>query len=231
MSLFAIGDLHLSLNSPKSMEVFKGWERYTERIEYGFKETLTDEDTVVIAGDFSWGMTLEESLLDFKFLNALPGKKLIMKGNHDFWWTTRNKMDRFLEENNLNTISFLHNDCYFAEGVAICGTRGWINEDNSAFKENDKKVLQREAGRLKLSLNAAGDFDGEKIVFLHYPPLYCDGRAEEILAVLKEYNIKRCFYGHIHSTGAYYAPKGIYDSVEYNLVSADYLGFKPIKVI
>lgn len=231
MSLFAIGDLHLSLNSDKSMEVFRGWERYTERIEKNWIETVREDDTVVICGDLSWGMSLNESLEDFKFLHRLPGKKIVLKGNHDYWWTTMNKMNAFLEENSLSSISFLHNNAFLVCGISIFGTRGWVNEDSSDYKASDKKVILREAGRLKASLSAAKELGGEPYAFLHYPPLYNSGRSEEILEVLHSAGVKKCYFGHIHSTASQFAPKGIYHGVDYSLVSADYLSFKPEKVI
>ena len=231
MGLFAIGDLHLSLNSDKSMEIFKGWERYVERIEYGWKAIVGENDTVVICGDLSWGLSLEESLEDFKFLHKLPGKKIVIKGNHDYWWTTMNKMQNFLSSHGLDSIKLLHNNAYSFEGISICGTRGWINEDKVGFNEDDRKILRREAGRLSASVKKAKEIGGEPVAFLHYPPLYGEGRAEEILEVLKTEGIERCFYGHIHSVGADFAPKGVYYGIEYSLVSADYLNFKPLKVI
>ncbi len=231
MSLFAIGDLHLSLNSDKSMEVFRGWERYTERIEKNWIETVREEDTVVVCGDLSWGMSLEESLEDFKFLHKLPGKKIVLKGNHDYWWTTMNKMNAFLEENSLTSISFLHNNAFLVDGISIFGTRGWVNEDSSDFKQSDKKVILREAGRLEASLKAAKELGGEPVAFLHYPPLYNAGRSEEILEILHKNEVAKCYFGHIHSTASQFAPQGIYHGVDYSLVSADYLSFKPKKVI
>ena len=168
MALYAIGDLHLSLRSNKPMEIFgDGWRDYVARIREGFS-VLTEDDVTVLCGDLSWGMSLEESLEDFRFIDALPGKKYLLKGNHDYWWNTAAKMKRFFAENGLTTMEILHNNCRFYGDVALCGTRGWFYELDNQGTHNEK-VLLREVGRLETSLKAAGD--REKLCFLHYPPL------------------------------------------------------------
>lgn len=231
MSVFAIGDLHLSLSGDKSMEVFRGWENYVERIREGFESVVSDEDTVVIAGDLSWGMNLKESEKDFEFLNSLPGKKLILKGNHDYWWDTASKINRFFKEKDFSTLSLLHNN-HYKEGVfAITGTRGWLLEENAAFVSADKKIAAREEGRLKLSLESAKKEGLEPIVFLHYPPIFRGGKAEGIVSIMKEYGVKKCFYGHIHSAASQDVSEGFIDGIDYKLISADHLKFKPYKVI
>lgn len=231
MSVFAIGDLHLSLGSDKSMEVFGGWKNYVELIKENWCDTVKDDDTVVIVGDLSWGMTLEESLNDFEFLNALPGNKVILKGNHDYWWGTVNKINRFFAEKGLSTLKILHNNCYEVGNVAICGTRGWILEEKADFTTADKKIALREEGRLRLSLQAAKDGKKDPVVFLHYPPIFGVGRAEGIIDIMKEFSVKRCFYGHLHAASSAKAFEGLIDGIDYKLVSADYLRFKPHKVI
>lgn len=225
MALYAIGDTHLSLGTDKPMTVFAGWDNYVERLEKNWRQLVTDEDTVVIAGDVSWGMSLGQAREDFAFLHSLPGQKLIFKGNHDYWWTTRRKMDTFFAENGFSSLRIVHNDAVAVDGTfAVCGSRGWFNDDG---EEADHKVLLREANRLRTSISAAKETGFEPVVFLHYPPLFADQRCEEILAVLHEERIKRCYYGHVHSAGIRLAFNGTKEGVEYTLISADALGFCP----
>jgi len=229
MSLYAIGDLHLALGTPqKSMEVFGGrWTDYVRKIEQGFS-LLREEDVCVICGDFSWAMDLETALPDFRFLNALPGKKLLLKGNHDFWWSTASKLRLFFESHCLDTLSILHNNCALYGETALCGTRGWMNEPGTAA---DKKVLAREAGRLKLSLEAGKALGKQPIVFLHYPPIAVNSCAEDLLGLMQEYGVTRCYYGHLHGQSCLNALYGQYRGVEYRLISGDYIQFDPELVI
>ena len=225
MALFAIADTHLSLNTNKSMNVFSGWDDYVERLESHWRELITDEDTVVIPGDVSWGMNLKQAQADFAFLNSLPGKKLILKGNHDYWWTTRRQMDLFFEENGFDTLRIVHNDAVVVEDkYAVCGTRGWFFD---AEEDADKLVLLREAGRLRTSIQAAKATGFRPVVFLHYPPRYADQTCDEILAVLQEEGITDCYYGHVHSNGIRLAVQGEIDGIRYRLISADALHFCP----
>lgn len=229
MALFAIADTHLSLSTNKSMNVFSGWDDYVERLEQNWRQLITNEDTVVIAGDVSWGMNLKQAQADFAFLNSLPGKKLILKGNHDYWWTTRRQMDLFFEQNGFDTLRIVHNDAVAVEDkYAVCGTRGWFFD---AEEDADKLVLLREAGRLRTSIQAAKDTGLKPVVFLHYPPRYADQVCEEILAVLEEEEITDCFYGHVHSNGIRLAVQGEIEGIRYRLISADALRFCPIPVI
>ena len=227
MALYAIGDTHLSLSSDKPMDVFGGsWEGYVEKLRAGFAH-VKPEDTVVLCGDLSWGMSLEEARADFAFLDALPGRKILLKGNHDYWWTTANKMNTFFQENGFTTLNILHNNCYFYGDLALCGTRGWFFEENA--KPQSAKVFRREVMRLEASLKAAGE--KPKIVFLHYPPRYKGYECPEILDLLAKYQVRRCFYGHLHGGSHRLATEGQWDGVEFRLVSADYLGFHPYPVI
>ncbi|MBQ3723942.1 MAG: metallophosphoesterase [Oscillospiraceae bacterium] len=227
MALYTIGDLHLSLNSDKSMDVFgPGWADYVARIREGFAP-LTEEDTTVLCGDLSWGMSLEESLEDLKFINALPGRKILLKGNHDYWWNTARKMENFFKENGLDSLEILHNNCRFYGDIALCGTRGWFYELDSEGTHNGK-MMAREVGRLEASLQAAGE--AEKLCFLHYPPLYTGYRCPEILALLQKYGVKRCFYGHLHGASHRRRIEGDCGGTDFALVAADYLGFKPLKI-
>lgn len=225
MSLFAIADLHLSLGTDKPMDIFKGWENYVDKIESNWRKVVSDNDTVVIAGDVSWSMSLDTLQPDFEFINNLPGKKLIIKGNHDFWWSTMNKMNKFLDENNLNTIKFVHNSAELFDNYAVCGTRGWFCD-----AEDNKKILLREVGRLETSIKKAEEASKEPIVFLHYPPVsngYC---CEEIMNVLKEHNIKHCYFGHLHGRAASTAFEGEYDGIIFRLISCDHTHFSPVIV-
>ena len=228
MSLYAIGDLHLSLGTDKPMDVFGGrWENYVEKIKEGFS-VLNDDDLTVICGDISWGMSMDETLEDFKFIDRLPGKKIILKGNHDYWWTTATKAKKFFAENDITTIDILHNNCFKYENIALCGTRGWFYEESKG-NEHDKKVMNREIMRLDASLKAAGE--GEKYVFMHYPPKYYNYEYPEILELLRKYDVRRCIYGHIHGSGCAFAFNGMYGNAKFDLVSADYIQFEPKKLL
>lgn len=228
MALYAIGDTHLSLSGDKSMEVFGGrWENYVEKLRQGF-QAVGPEDTVVLCGDLSWGMNLEEAKADFAFLNALPGRrKLLLKGNHDYWWTTAAKMERFFQQEGFDTFELLHNNCALYGDTALCGTRGWfLDEEQEAHNE---KIFRRELIRLETSLKAAGE--REKICFLHYPPLYQGYCCGEILDLLERYQVRECYYGHLHGSSHRLAIEGRVGTVAYHLVSADYLNFIPKKIL
>ncbi len=226
MALYAIGDVHLSFDKPKSMDIFTGWEDYVRRLETNWRRLITPADTVVIPGDVSWGMSLEQAAADFAFLDGLPGQKLLLKGNHDYWWTTRRKMDTFLEEQGFSTLRIVHNDAVPVEDTyAVCGSRGWFFD---AEEDADHKVLLREAGRLRTSIQAAKKTGLTPVVFLHYPPVYADQRCPEILAVLQEEGIGHCFYGHVHSAGIRLAVQGEQEGIRFTLVSADALKFCPL---
>ncbi len=223
MSLFAIGDTHLSFSCDKPMDVFRGWQDYVTRLEKNWRAVVEDTDTVVIPGDLSWAMRLKDTLEDFRFLNDLPGEKIILKGNHDLWWETMKKMTAFLEENHLHRLHILHNNFYEAGGLALCGSRGWIMGEG----EDDRKVLLREVARLETSLAAAKDCGKEPVVFLHYPPITLDRKCDEIIEVLHRYQVKRCYHGHLHGPALHSAVNGEVDGVVYRVVSGDALEFCP----
>ncbi len=228
MSLFTIGDLHLSFGHSKPMDVFPGWSNYTDRLRKNWMNIVSDNDTVVIPGDISWAMKLNDTIEDFKFINELPGKKIILKGNHDYWWTTRKKMDEFLICNSFDSIKILFNCAYKVDGFAICGTRGWFYD---AEADEDKKILNREVGRLKTSIDAAVKLGGEIIAFLHYPPVYANDEYSEILELLIDNNIKKCYYGHIHGALAHKkAITGLYKGIDFKMISGDFINFVPILV-
>lgn len=228
MSLFAIADLHLSFGVDKPMDIFSGWKDYTERLKENWEKMVDDNDTVVIAGDISWAMDIADAKPDFEFINKLPGKKIMLKGNHDYWFQTKNKVDIFLKENGFASIQMLFNNAYLYEDYAICGTRGWMNEKG---QNPDKKIMLREAGRLQLSLDAGKKLADKQIVFLHYPPVYENDVCKEIVDVLHQNSIKKCYYGHLHGASCKNAFVGERSGIEYDLISCDYTQFKPIKVL
>jgi len=211
------------------MDVFGGdWSNYTEKIKKGFS-ILGPGDVCVLCGDTSWGMSVEESLQDFKFIDGLPGRKIILKGNHDYWWTTASKMRAFFEKNSIKSIDILNNNCFYYEGAAICGTRGWLMDGETGDLFNDK-IMARETGRLRASLDAAGD-TVEKLCFFHYPPRFRDMVCEDIIAVMDRYRVRKCWYGHLHGAGHRLAIRGNIGGIEYEMVSADFLGFIPKKIM
>ncbi len=228
MAIFTIADLHLSLGVNKPMDIFGGWSDYVLRLEESFKANIKNDDTVVIPGDISWGINLSEAKPDFAFLNSLPGEKILIKGNHDYWWETKTKLEKFFLQNNFDTLKILFNNHYRYGEFGICGTRGWINEKKG--EHADKKVLMREAARLETSIKSAISSGLKPVVFLHYPPIYYNERNYEILEVLHRYDIKKCFYGHIHGTAQNYAIDGVVDGIDFRLISADYLKFVPIDI-
>ena len=208
MALYAIGDLHLGLSVNKPMDVFgPGWDDHVEHT--------------------SWAIDFAQSLADFRLIDSFPGRKIILKGNHDYWWNTAAKMKRFFSDNGLTTLDILHNNCHFCGDYALCGTRGWFYEEEQTG--HNEKVFNREVIRLEASLKAAG---GRPILaFLHYPPLYTGYRCPEIIQKLEEYGVERCCYGHLHGPTHKRAIEGTVGTVDYRLVSADYLGFVPKKIL
>lgn len=222
MSLFAIADTHLSLGTNKPMDSFPGWNDYVAHLGNNWNSIVKEEDTVVIAGDISWAMNFDELYDDFSFLNDLNGKKIIVKGNHDYWWNTLSKMNKFIAENNFDSINILQNNSYDVDGISVCGSRGWMFESS---EEHDEKILSREVGRIKMSLDSA--VNENRILFLHYPPITTNSSCDEILDTLKEYGIKKCFYGHLHGMATKYAFEGEYDGIDFKLISADRLSFVP----
>ena len=228
MALYAIGDLHLCLGAPKPMDVFGGaWVGYMDKLRQGLS-VIKPEDTTVLLGDLSWSLDLEGARQDFAWINEIPGRKIILKGNHDYWWSTAAKFEKFCKENGFSDLHLLNNNCYEYDDYAICGTRGWFFEEERSG-QHDEKVFKRELLRLEASLKAAGD--RQKLVFLHYPPRYKGYECTEILELLETYEVRRCFYGHLHGGSHKLAMEGQWDGVEFRLTSADYLDFKPYPVI
>ena len=224
MALYAIGDLHLCLGAPKPMDIFGGaWVGYMEKLKQGMS-VIGPEDTTVLLGDLSWALDLPSARDDFAWIDLIPGKKIILKGNHDYWWSTASKFYKFCEENSFSDMYILNNNFFEYEGFAICGTRGWFFEEERG-SEHDEKVFKRELLRLEASLKAAGDLP--KIVFLHYPPRYKGYTCDPILDLLKQYDVRRCYYGHLHGASHGLAMEGLWDGVDFKLVSADRINFAP----
>jgi predicted phosphohydrolase len=227
MALYAIGDLHLCLGASKPMDVFGGaWIGYMDKLQQGMS-VIKESDTTVLMGDLSWALDLEEAKKDFAWIHDIPGRKIILKGNHDYWWSTAAKFYKFCEQNGFSDQWILNNNYYRYEDWAICGTRGWFFEEERSG-EQDGKVFRRELMRLEASLKSAGEL--EKIVFLHYPPRYKGYTCEPILELLNRYKVRRCFYGHLHGASHGLAMEGQWDGIEFHLVAADKLGFRPFLV-
>ena len=199
MALYAISDLHLPIGVNKPMDIFGSkWTNYVSRLKENWENIVTDNDTVVIPGDISWAMYLDEAVPDFSFIHNLPGKKIISKGNHDYWWTTMSKLKKFLSENKFSSIEFMQNNTFLYNNIAICGTRGCSSLGNGEASDEDRKIYERELGRLELSINDAKKHNPEKIiVFFHYPPISFDLAETGFSRIMKENNIELCIYGHL----------------------------------
>lgn len=227
MALYAIGDLHLCLGASKPMDVFGGnWVGYMDKLTEGIS-AIKPDDTTVLLGDLSWALDLEGAQPDFSWINQIPGRKIILKGNHDYWWSTASKFYKFCQESGFSNQFILNNNHYEYGDWAICGTRGWFFEEESSG-QHDEKVFKRELLRLETSLKSAGD--RPKMVFLHYPPRYKGYECTEILELLRRYEVRRCFYGHLHGPSHKLAMEGLWDGIDYRLVAADFLDFKPLMV-
>lgn len=237
MALYTLADLHLSCSVDKPMDKFGSrWTDHTSKIRRRWTALITDNDTVVVPGDISWGMNLEEAAEDFRFIESLPGKKLLGKGNHDFWWTSASKMKKFLADIDVSSVKFLHNNAHTVDGFLISGSRGWFIEEkqqNMIFSTDYDKLVNREVMRLELSLMEAEklrtDKNEEILVFLHFPPVFGDFVCRPLIDIMKKYGVKRCFFGHIH--GKYNLPREtVYDGITLSLISADFLDFVPQRV-
>lgn len=227
--LYTIGDLHLSFETDKPMDIFgPEWSGHAEKLLRGFGG-VSEDDVTVICGDLTWGMDMDSCLSDFQFIHKLPGRKIILKGNHDYWWSTASKAKKFFAENGIDSIDILNNNCYFYENAALCGTRGWMcpNENGSP---HDRKIMAREVQRLEASLTAAGESE-RKIVFLHYPPIFGKFYASGMVEAMVRHGVRECYYGHIHGSGRRLAFEGEDRGIRYKLISADHVGFCPVKIM
>lgn len=230
MAIYVIGDLHLSFSTNKPMDIFgRNWQNYEEKVKKDWLLKVKPEDTVILPGDFSWAMYLDETEKDFEFINNLPGKKILLKGNHDYWWTTLTSMRKYIKEENFENIDFLYNNSYEIENKIIAGTKGW----NISGEQEDIRLTKREVARLELSIKSGIEKygnDKEIIVFMHYPPLTKTNIDTDYTRLMKKYGIKRCYYGHLHANSIKDAVEGNVDGIEYKLVSSDGLDFKLVEI-
>ena len=228
MALYAISDLHLAFGVDKPMDIFGDkWVKHEEKIKENWISLIRDEDIVLIAGDISWAINEKESSGDLSWIESLPGKKIISKGNHDYWWGSITKLNTMFE----NT-KFIQNNFYSYKDYAICGTRGWICPGADKFSEKDEKIYARELIRLRLSLNEAKKAGYNKfIVMIHYPPTNDKFEESGFLEIFKDFEVEKVIYGHLHGPGLSKVFKGVHDDIEYIMTSADYLDFKPIKIM
>ena len=224
-TIYAISDLHLSFGVHKPMNIFgKKWDNYEQRIKENWERRVKSDDYVLLPGDLSWGLTLKESRKDFEFINSLPGRKIISKGNHDYYFSTKSKLYNFFKENNFDTIDILHNNSYVIGDYVVCGTRGW-GKTESGDATLDKKITAREEIRLRLSLEEGKKTGKKIIVAMHYPPFY-----SKFCSIMKEYGVILCIYGHLHGYGTFMIKEGIIDEIEYKMVSCDHTGFDVVKL-
>ncbi|WML36627.1 metallophosphoesterase [Clostridium sp. OS1-26] len=228
MALYAISDLHLDLNGDKPMDVFgQNWFQHDKKIKDNWLKKVKDEDTVLIAGDISWSMKIEDGMNDLQWIHNLPGRKIMVKGNHDYWWVSITKLNNLYED-----MKFIQNNFFVYEDYAICGTRGWICPGGENFKAHDEKIYTRELSRLRLSLDAAVKEGFKKfIVMIHYPPMNEKLVESGFVEIFKEYSVENVVYGHLHGPSLTKALNGEKDGIEYILTSGDYLDFNPIKIL
>lgn len=229
MAVYGIGDLHLDSSGKKPMDIFgENWVNHEEKIFKSWKSLVGDEDLVILPGDISWALKCEQALSDLKRIDELPGFKVISKGNHDYWWETKRK----LESMELETIHFVYNDSYIHGDVAICGTRGWTSKDSEEFDIHDEKVFNRELNRLELSLKSVKCNVDKKVVMIHYPPFYVENQEpNEFVDVMKKYDVDICVYGHLHAEGHNYAVEGVIDGIEFHCISCDFMDFELKKIL
>ncbi|MCR4670208.1 MAG: metallophosphoesterase [Saccharofermentans sp.] len=238
MSIYALADLHLSLSNPdKSMDVFgTGWEGYIDRIRKAWEETVGEDDTVLISGDISWATYIENAREDFEFINSLPGRKLLSRGNHDYWWTTISKMEKILSSWDLEKMSFVRTNAVECEGCLITGTRGWgLPKSGSDYTEEDKRIFAREVERTKLAIKELDKADPERtkkrIFMIHYPPTIKDIKQSELTKIIEEGGIDICVYGHLHGMAHRFVnEEGTGSDTRYICSSSDYLNFTPLKI-
>lgn len=233
MSIYAISDLHLARSVDKPMDVFGArWYNYMERLENEWRQTVSADDFVIVPGDISWATYLEQAYKDFQLIETLPGRKIVSKGNHDYWWTTLSKLEHFISENHFSTISFMHNNSFRLEGSVVCGTRGWKTPGDDEFSAEDRKIYARELQRMELSLKKAERRDGETLIAaIHFPIFNSKGVFSEFLDIMLKYGVNICIYGHLHGEACRSAIEGNVKGIDFRFISADYLGFKPVKLI
>ena len=224
--IFALADLHLDYTNEKSMEVFGDkWTDYQNRIFDNWNNVVGPDDTILLPGDISWAMDLAEAAVDLRRIGEKNGRKILLRGNHDYWWTSLNKINNL----GLASMDFLQNNAFEAENYSICGTRGWQSRDSKDFSDHDEKIFSRELLRLENSLKQARA--EQKIVMLHYPPTNTDGSFNEFFDICKTYGVTHLVYGHLHGIGHRYIKEGNFDGIDVKCVAGDYLDFKPVRII
>lgn len=228
MAIYGIADLHLDSSGDKPMDIFgENWVNHQEKIFNNWEKNITEDDLVLIAGDISWALRLSEAYIDLRKIDELPGQKVISRGNHDYWWSTKSK----LEEQDLKTIHFLHNDSFIYNSIAICGARGWAAKDSDEFDSHDEKIFSREINRLDLSLSSIEDNVLEKIVMIHYPPFNVENKfPNEFVDIMLKHNVTKCVYGHLHGDGHKFAVEGSIKGIDFHCISSDYINFIPKKI-
>ncbi|WP_083238821.1 metallophosphoesterase [Caloranaerobacter ferrireducens] len=228
MSIYGISDLHLDFSGEKPMDIFgDNWLDHEVKIFENWKQIVNEEDLVLVPGDVSWAMKLDDAYIDLLKIDQLPGIKVITKGNHDYWWSTKSKLKAL----KFNTIHFLQNDYFLYKSIGICGTRGWISKDNDEFGEKDEKIFNRELNRLKLSLESIKEDVKEIIVMLHYPPFNIDGSPNEFVEIMNQYNVSTCVYGHLHGEGHKFAVEGEIGGIKFHCISCDFIDFRPKRLL
>lgn len=232
MALYAMADIHLALSVNKPMDIFgKQWENYMDRIADNWMATITDNDCIIIAGDISWAINIEELDKDFEFLNRLPGQKVFVKGNHDYWWNSMSKLKKYIETHGFRNMVFLHNNAYIYKDIVVCGSRGWALPGDPGFTAEDEKVYRRELMRLRLSLEQGAKLKGSEIlVAMHYPPATIINPHSGFIDIMNEYGVKRCVYGHLHDSGKRIAINGGHEGIDMYLTASEYLQFIPLKL-
>lgn len=222
MKIFAISDLHLSGNTPKPMSVFGDhWEGHWDKIRNNWKSHVGEDDVVLIPGDISWAMTLDEAIIDLKEIGELPGKKIMIRGNHDYWWSSISRVREAVDP----SIFPIQNDSIKYGDVWFCGTRGWVSPGSRDYSEHDEKIYNRELIRLELSLNSVED-ESPIVVLLHYPPFDDRGENTQFIDILKNYRVKHVVFGHLHGDSLKNVKEGCVDGINFHLVSCDYLNFE-----
>ncbi len=221
--IYAIGDLHFDSSKQKPMDIFgDNWMNHQEKIILDWEKKVKKDDLVLVPGDISWALKLNEAIEDLKLINSLPGKKVFIKGNHDYWWEGISKLRGL----GLTSIEFIRNSSYIYKNIAIVGTRGWASRDSEGFDESDEKIFKRELLRLEASLVSINEKVDKKIAMLHYPPFNNKLQANEFVKILKDYNVDICIYGHLHAEGHNYSIEGLVEGIDFHLVASDYLDFK-----
>ena len=230
MKIYSISDLHLDYEKNKPMDIFgENWSNHEEKIFDNWSKKINEEDLVLLAGDISWAISLEKAVHDLNRIDSLKGRKIISKGNHDYWWSTNSKLKKI----GLKSINFLQNNSYKFNDIQIFGTRGWTDKSSDEFKEKDDKIFNRELHRLELSFKSGLDIENTlNIVLLHYPPFNVKGEPNEFVDLMKKYNVEKCIYGHLHSKeGHKYVVEGIISGIEFVCTSADYIEFNPVEIV